>query len=147
MQEVIPNRLWLGNAGDARDISMVLARGIAAVVDLAMEEAPIHYPRDVVYCRFPLVDGGDNSRELIRAAVEVTVTFVESELPTLVTCGGGMSRSPAIAAAALAQVERQPLETALERVTQGAAHDVSTSLWAQIKELCETSDPRSRGRA
>ena len=42
---------------DARDISAVLGLGIVAIVDLAMEEPSIHFPRDIVYCRIPLVDG------------------------------------------------------------------------------------------
>lgn len=67
MREVIVNRLWIGNALDARDVSGVLRLGIEAVVDLAIEEPPIQYPRDLVYCRFPLVDGAENSPSVLRA--------------------------------------------------------------------------------
>ena len=41
MQEVVTGRLWIGNAGDARNAAAVLAAGIRAVVDLAMEQPPI----------------------------------------------------------------------------------------------------------
>ncbi len=54
MREVIPGVFWIGNAHDARDVKRVLARGIAVVIDLAIEEPPIQFPRDIVYCRFPL---------------------------------------------------------------------------------------------
>jgi protein-tyrosine phosphatase len=137
MREAITNCLWLGNAMDARNISAVLALRIIAVVDLAMEEPPISYPRDIVYCRFPLVDGSGNRPEIIRAAVEVTASFIDSRVPTLVACGAGMSRSPIIVAAALARVDGRSLEQALDDITAGVAHDVSTSLWAEIKAVCE----------
>lgn len=70
MRQIIPNVLWIGNALDARDISGVLHQGIVAVVDLAMEESPAPYPRDVVYCRFPLIDGSGNQLGVLRAAIE-----------------------------------------------------------------------------
>ncbi len=137
MQEALPQLLWLGNARDERDIARVLDSGVAAVVDLAMEERPVTFPRDIVYCRLPLVDGGGNRPELLRAAIDVVATFVASKLPTLVACSGGMSRSPAIVAAALAKIDRRPLDDCLRDLTGGVAHDVSTSLWADIRTLCE----------
>jgi protein-tyrosine phosphatase len=102
-----------------------------------MEEPPIQFPRDIVYCRIPLVDGSGNRPEIIRAAVELTASFIDSRVPTLVACGAGMSRSPIIVAAALAKVDGRSLEQALDDITLGVAHDVSTSLWAEIKSVCE----------
>jgi len=136
VHEVLPGRLWLGNERDARNVAAALGAGIAAIVDLAMEEPPIQFPRDIVYCRFPLVDGAGNRPEVIKAAVDVTASFIASGVPTLVSCGGGSSRSPAIAAAALAKVRGQSLDDGLREATGGAAHDVSTSLWAEIKTVC-----------
>jgi protein-tyrosine phosphatase len=142
MREVITNSLWLGTAIDARDITAVFDLGIVAVIDLAMEEPPIHYPRDIMYCRIPLVDGSGNRPEIIRAAVEVTASLIDSRVPTLVACGAGMSRSPIIVAAALTRVDGRSLEKGLEDITAGVARDVSTSLWAEVKALCDkwTSD-------
>ena len=60
MREVIPTKLWIGNALDARDIRSVLDCGIAVIIDLAIEEPPVQFPRDIVYCRFPLIDGAGN---------------------------------------------------------------------------------------
>jgi hypothetical protein len=60
MREVIPDRLWIGNALDSRDVTGVLGLGITTVIDLAIEEPPIQFPRDVVYCRLPLIDGSGN---------------------------------------------------------------------------------------
>jgi hypothetical protein len=42
MRQVGNYPLWVGTARDARDIKGVLDAGIEAVVDLAVEEAPVH---------------------------------------------------------------------------------------------------------
>lgn len=55
MREATTHCLWLGNALEARDVSTALRQGIVAIVDLA-----IQFPRDIVYCRIPLVDGSGN---------------------------------------------------------------------------------------
>ena len=47
MREIIPTRLWIGNATDARNFTGVLGLGIAAIVDLAVEEPPIQFSRGV----------------------------------------------------------------------------------------------------
>lgn len=137
MREVIPQHLWIGTTRDAHDVSAILDAGIGAVVDLAMECTPLTLPRDVTYVRFPLVDGAGNPPELIRAAVSLVATLIESRLPVLVSCGAGMSRAPAIVAAARAQLEATTLEESLERITQGAAHDISSSFWMEVKRACE----------
>jgi hypothetical protein len=132
MREVIPSLLWIGNAREARDVKAVLGCGISAVVDLAIEELPILFPRDVVYCRFPLVDGAGNPLAVLRAAIDTTTHFIRSQVPTLITCGGGMSRSPAIAAAALGRFERVSPQQSLERVAASGPHDVSPAFWADV---------------
>ena len=135
MREVIPQKLWIGNAMDARDVTRVLDLGITAIVDLTIEEPPVPFPRDVVYCRFPLIDGAGNSSAVLRAAIETTAILITSETPTLVACGAGMSRSPAIVAAALATTQRIPLADALGRLTEGQPHDVSPSLLVDISDI------------
>ncbi|MHB0960501.1 MAG: dual specificity protein phosphatase family protein [Pirellulaceae bacterium] len=137
MREVIPRKLWIGNALDARDIRGVLGCGICAVVDLAMEEPPIQFPRDLVYCRFPLIDGAGNQSAILRAAIETVAHFMASGTPTLVACGAGMSRSPAIVAAAMATTERITLVDALARQTAGQPHDVSPGLLQDIAGFCK----------
>ena len=133
MREVIPGILWIGNARDARDVKGVLGLGISAVVDLAIEETPILFPREVTYCRYPLMDGAGNTPAVLEAAVETTASLIRGKVPTLVACGGGMSRSPAIAAAALAVIEATSPEQALERIAAAGPHDVSTTFWAEVR--------------
>src|SRR5215207_1271751 len=61
MRKVDGYPLWIGNAGDLRRSMELHAQGIEAVVDLAASEPAATLPREVVYCRFPIVDGGGNS--------------------------------------------------------------------------------------
>jgi hypothetical protein len=139
MREVIPKVLWIGNAREARDVKAVLGLGIAAIVDLAAEETPIPLPRDVVYCRFPLVDGEGNVPAVIQSAIDTTLSFIRGNVPTLVACDGAMSRSPAIVAAAIAVLEGVSPEQALEQVAAAGPHDVSTSFWSEVRRATQSN--------
>jgi hypothetical protein len=125
--------LWLGNVSDIRDPSTLLGEGIEAVVDLAAGESPAQLPRELVYCRFPLVDGAGNSRWLLNSGVETVASLLRARVPTLVYCGAGMSRTPAIVAAALARVGGMPMSVALAQVCSAGATDVSPTLWADLE--------------
>lgn len=146
MREIIPGILWIGNAHDARDVKGVLACGITVVIDLAIEELPIQFPRDIVYCRFPLVDGDGNSPALLKSVIDTTANFVIAEQPTLVACSGGMSRSPAIVSAVLAKIESFELNAAVERVTATGPCDFSPGLWNDVRRLFERECPSSTSR-
>ena len=135
MRVIIPTRLWISNAMDARNVTGVLGLGVSAIVDLAVEEPPIQFPRDVVYCRFPLIDGVGNQPAVLRVAIDTVAYFIASRTPTLVACGAGMSRSPAIVAAAMATTKRIALADVLEKLTAGQPHDVSPGLLAEITKL------------
>ena len=93
MREIIPTRLWIGNAKDARNVTGVLGLGVSAIVDLAVEEPPIQFPRDVVYCRFPLIDGTGNQPAILRVAIDTVAYFIASRTPTLVACGSDCHRT------------------------------------------------------
>jgi protein-tyrosine phosphatase len=136
MREIIPGILWLGNSADARDLRRVLDAGILALVDLAAEEPTPVLPRSIVYCRFPNVDGRQPSTQVLRVAIETVVSLMKGGLPTLVFCGAGMSRSPAVAAAALSIVHGGSPDERLSQVVAGHPHDVSTQLWADVREVC-----------
>lgn len=140
MREVIPSKLWIGNALDAREVSSVLGMGITAVIDLAIEEPPIQFPRDITNCRFPLLDGSGNNPAILRAAIETTATLIASGTPTLVTCGAGMSRSPAIVAGAVTRIEGITLAEALVKTVAQQPHDVSPSLLGEISEILFPTD-------
>ncbi len=132
MRQVSNRLLWLGNAGDLRNTPQLFAAGIVAVVDLAANEAPAALPREFVYCRFPVTDGGGNPVWLLRGAIDVVASLAEANVATLVCCSAGMSRSPAVLSAALAKVVGLSPAEVLAGVAIGHASDVSPVLWAEI---------------
>ncbi|MEZ6062829.1 MAG: DUF1572 family protein [Planctomycetaceae bacterium] len=141
MREVIPSLLWIGNAADVRSKADTLRHEIAATIDLAIDETPATWPHDIIHCRLPLIDGTGNSPALLRAAVEITANFVSAGVRTLVTCGGGMSRSVAVSAAVVARLESTRLNDALQKVAATGAHDVAPGLWADMTAVFEQSPP------
>jgi hypothetical protein len=132
MRAIPDYSLWLGHAGDARDKHELFRLGVGAVVDLAVEEPPAVAGREIIYCRFPLLDGTDNPPWLIRAAADTTATLLRHKVPTLVACGAGLSRGPAITAAALVRLGRPNLQDALLYLAQFGHCDVSAGLLQDV---------------
>ena len=137
MREVIPGRLWIGHGGDVRDPVEVLDAEVAALVNLAAEELPPMLPRDILYCHFPLVDGPGNSPAMLKIAVDMIASLLREKIQTLVYCGAGMSRSVAIASAAVAHWRGETLEQTLKSLTDIVPHDVSPALWHDLREVIE----------
>ncbi|MBN2216560.1 MAG: dual specificity protein phosphatase family protein [Pirellulales bacterium] len=136
MNRITPYPLWIGHAGDGRAFQNLFDEGIKVIVQLALEEPPLNLPRELVYLRFPLLDGGGNSPNMLGLAVCNVAELIRQATPALVCCGAGMSRSPAIAAAALSVVESVTIEKCLQRVIQMHPADVSAAFWRQ---LCEAT--------
>ncbi|MFM9962335.1 MAG: protein phosphatase [Planctomycetaceae bacterium] len=132
MRQIAPHALWLGHLGDVRDWRAVFAAGIQAIIDLAGNEAPAVPPRDLIYQRFPLVDGAGNPDWLLKLACHTVADLLSANIPTLVYCSAGMSRSPIIAAAAIALATNRPLDEAMTIVRQAGQLDVSPALWAAV---------------
>ena len=135
MRQLQPHRLWLGHAGDAGNVRPLFDAGIKAVVDLAVEEPPSRPPRELIACRFPLVDGAGNDPDTLLLAVRTIATLIQGQVPTLVCCSVGVSRAPAVTAAALSLVQRLTPAQALERLAQQYPCDVNTALWEEIAAL------------
>lgn len=136
MRVVVPNLLWIGNVMDVDDISKLFDAGIEALVDVALNEKPVQLTRELIYCRFPLNDGGGNSPKLLSAAVATVESFITKQIPTMVYCSAGMSRSVAITAAALSMSRGVPMDNTLLQLVSGQPHDVSPLLWSDICEAC-----------
>ncbi len=134
MRQVADRALWIGNAGDLRDARDVLATGIAAVVELADSEPFAVLPREIVRCRFPLSDGGDNPPWLLRLAAESVAAFLRAGVPALICCSAGMSRSLVVAAGGIALVEGRPLVDSLSAVVGSGPADVSPRLMMQLQQ-------------
>ena len=134
MNQIEPHSLWIGHVSDSRNFRQLFDLGIKAVVELAMEEQPIQPPRELISCRFPLLDGAGNRAEMLFLAVSTVATLLKMRIPTLLTCDAG-SRSPAIAAAALAMIHQEPPEDCLQRVVEHHASDVSPGFWDEVTRL------------
>lgn len=128
--------LFIGHAGDIRDLGALHAADIRIVVDLAAEEPPAVLSRDLVYCRFPLVDGGDNPDWLLRLAVETVADAIRNNVPCLVGCSAGLSRTPAITVFGLARGRSLSIEEALQRVSEAGPVSIAPGLWEQLRQFC-----------
>lgn len=138
MREVLSQQLWTGNAQEARDIQGLYELGISAVIDLAAEEPVITLPRELTYCRLPLIDGEENQLILLQTAIDVLVHFIQGDIATLVACSAGMSRSPAVAAGALSITNRISPEAALNTIAAKGPCDVAPGLWQQVLSLLKS---------
>lgn len=136
MRELLERRLLTGNAHDARDFQAICDSGVGAVVDLAAEETPADPPRDLIYCRFPLVDGSANDDRLLRISCQTVASLITARVKTLVCCGAGMSRALTVAIVGLAIAEDQSPEALLKELIRDGAHDVAPALWSQAVEAC-----------
>jgi hypothetical protein len=146
MRRILPHSLWLGHAGDVWALRDLLNAGIEALIDLALNEPLPLLTRELAYCRFPLIDGMGNSPWVLRAAVTTTANLLRAKVPTLVYCSAGMSRTLAIAAAALAFLTGQSPSNCLSELSRERPADVSPALWQEVVEavgLTPESDPTS----
>ncbi len=66
----------------------------------------------------------------------VAANNATEQIPTLVYCGAGMSRSPAIVAAALSIVQGGSPDERLKGIVAGHPHDVSPHLWEVVGGAC-----------
>lgn len=133
MRKLVGYKLWLGHVGDVENLSVIHSTGIKSLVDLALNESPAKISRDLVYCRFPLIDGSGNPLWLLRLAVNHIVFILQADVPTLVYCGAGMSRSPTIVGAAISIVKKCSLEDGLAIALQSGSADVSPGLLSDTK--------------
>lgn len=137
MIQVEPYLLWIGHLGEGQALEKFERQAIRAVVQLAVEERPLELPREMIFYRFPLVDGCGNDAELIGLAVAAVASLVRRQIPALVCCGAGMSRSPSIAAAGIAIAETMAPAQALQIVNKHHRTDVLPGLWQEIVDVIE----------
>jgi protein-tyrosine phosphatase len=135
MTRISSYSLWLGHAGDGRDYPAAHREGIRALVQLAAEEPPDSPPRDFLYSRFPIMDGHANDCDVLILAVNFVADLLRLEVPTLLYCSAGLSRSPALAAVALALHTDRGLDACLRKVAQCRRVDVSPGLWSYLHEV------------
>ncbi len=141
MNQIADYPLWIGHAGDGRDFQTQFDRGIRAIVQLAAEEAPIATPRDFLLLRIPLDDGSGNDAELLSLAITSVASLISNKFPTLVCCGAGMSRAPAVVAAALSLIERRSPAECIKTVTDHHPADVLPGFWEDVTRSLAARPP------
>ncbi|MEZ6124640.1 MAG: dual specificity protein phosphatase [Planctomycetaceae bacterium] len=124
--------LWIGHAGDGRDVSKICRLGIQAVLQVAGEEPVLQLPRDILSFRIPFLDGPGNELSHLRLAVSLLSNLLRANIPTLVCCSAGASRSPTIAAFAIAQIELRTPQECLMFVRNHHPTDVSPGFWNEL---------------
>jgi hypothetical protein len=134
MRQVSGTTLWLGNAFEVRDIRVIHAAEIAAVVDLSLNEPPLAVTRELIYCRFPLLDGTGNPPWLLQLAARTTAEFLRRDIRTLVFCSAGMSRTPVIAAAAISLLQGREIAAILGGIVGDGPADVSPALLSEVRQ-------------
>lgn len=143
MREVIPSQLWIGGAGDIVDPKSLYEAGVAAILHLAASTLPTTLSREIVYCRVPLIDSAENSPERLKFAIETGVSLVTNQVPTLIACSAGMSRSPSIASAVLSVVRQERADEVLKEIVGHSPADISPGLWEAVKTVVETIQAES----
>lgn len=138
MIRVPESRLLLGTSEDLKDIRTVLGEGISAIIDLGIEEPVPLLPRATNYCRLTLSDDGENDPATVAAAIRMAATFLAGDHDVLICCHAGLSRSPSVAAAALAITRGQSASHALCMLGGLKRTDVSAAFWNQVVTVLST---------
>lgn len=133
MNQILPYSLWIGHAGDGVAFRQLVDAGIGTIVQLAYEETPIQPPRDMTLIRIPLVDGEGNEPHLLQLAIDVVHSLLFMKVPTLVCCQAGISRSPAIAGAALSRHLGCEFDQALKTISEHRRAWIAPMLLAEVR--------------
>ena len=123
MTQITPYPLWIGSYGALHDVRRLHDLGIRAIVHLAYEETLPTLPRDFIVLRFPILDGEENEPAMLLLAIDTLTLLLDQKFTTLVCCQAGLSRSPAIVAAALARLTGESLTECVKRI--GEVHGCS----------------------
>jgi len=132
VHEFLSKRLWIGHRLDLRDPTPLFDLGIAAVVDVALEERPEQLPRELIYCRYPLNDGGGNDPAVVSGAIRCVTGLLEDGVKTMIACSAGASRSPTIAAFAMAAHSGQSPEDVIEQAAANKRFEISAAFWRDV---------------
>lgn len=114
----VAERLFVGTVEDAGDAALVRKHGVTNVVSLTHSTPDGGFPAGLTVVNVPMMDGPRNDQQRFERAVTRSVACLEAGESLLVQCSAGGSRSPAVAATALALTEDLPLEEAFDRVIQ-----------------------------
>jgi protein-tyrosine phosphatase len=131
MDEVARN-LFVGTAADATDESTLNAHDISVIISVTATSHAGNAPAEVTLIEVPMMDGPQNSQDAFETAVAAVMSRLAAGDRILPHCSAGASRSPAVAAAALALHTDSELEAAVQQVlTRRPAADPHDALIRQ----------------
>ena len=111
--DAVADGLFVGTIDDAENTMRLRDRRVDAAVSLTHDIPCIP---EVSVTRIPMVDGPQNDIQTFERAVIETLERLDEGNRVLVHCSAGASRSPAVAATALALDSQIGLEVAFEQV-------------------------------
>ena len=112
----VAESLFVGTITDAGAGVGLRTSGIETIVSLTHTAPNSGFPESVSVRQVPLIDGPQNDRTQFETAVDTVVSALESGETVLVHCSRGASRSPSVAATALAITQDIGIEQAFELV-------------------------------
>ncbi|OSP08266.1 hypothetical protein B9H04_06800 [Halorubrum ezzemoulense DSM 17463] len=128
--------LFVGTVDDAGATERLYERGITTIVSVIRGAPAGGYPADVTVVTVPMLDGPQNDLERFEQAVSHVLSVLQTDESLLVHCSAGASRSPAVAATALALADDIGLEAAVDQlVTRRSAVDPHEALIRQAARV------------
>jgi len=99
----ILDNFFIGNAHGSRTIDLLKDNGIRAIVNVAKDLNDPWFP-DILSFKFGIIDGhsSENNYFLYQQAAETILFLMDNEVPTLLHCHEGISRSGAVGALVVA---------------------------------------------
>jgi len=135
----VADGLFVGTVDDAGATEKLRKRGITTIVSVIRGEPTDGYPADVTVVNVPMIDGPQNDLEQFQRAVKHVLSVFANDGSVLVHCSAGASRSPAVAATALALAAEIGLEAAFGQVsTRRKAVDPHDALVRQAARVYTT---------
>lgn len=114
--DTVAQNLFVGTAEDASDEATVQDHYITVVVSLTHNDPAGDVPADLTHEAVPMMDGPQNSRDAFERAVNTVLSHLAAGDKTLVHCSAGASRSPTVAATALAFHSGDDLNAAFKQI-------------------------------
>lgn len=108
--------LFVGTIEDAANESLLHDRDITSIISLTHREPNGGFPAETIVVNIPMIDGPQNDQMAFQTAVIEVLKQLESGERILIHCTAGASRSPAIAATALALHRNIELNVAFDRI-------------------------------
>jgi protein-tyrosine phosphatase len=112
----VADGLFVGTVEDAGNKALIREYSIATVISLTHSEPDGGFPSDLTIKNVPMIDGPRNDQQRFAQGVTNVLSCLETGDNILVHCSAGASRSPAVAATALALYNNIGLEAAFEQI-------------------------------